>query len=149
MLALQLGTLGFAVTGIDPRPYAHEHPALEARAGTLEALSDPAERFDAAVALSGLATAGADADDPWAADAAALAHLRTLLAPGGLAVLALPAGEGVGGGRAHYDAERLDAMLDGWDVRERVYLREQDAGTWVRADAPAGRGLALVAAAAG
>jgi hypothetical protein len=146
-VGLLLGTLGFAVTGLDARPYAHEHPRLHPLAATLDTFPTDHEPYAAAVCLSGL-PGGVDGEDPWADEAASLTQLRGLLAPGGVAVLALAAGEGVGGGRAHYDEARLDALLEGWRVEERLYVREQLAGTWVRVDAPDGRCVALVAATA-
>lgn len=134
-LGLLLATLGFSVSGLDERPYDHEHPGLHQLSMTLEALLTDHEPYAAAVCLSGL-HGSAGAEDPWAEDAASLARLGTLLSGGGLAVLAL----------ADYDEARLDSLLEGWRVDERLYVREQLAGTWVRVDAPEGRCVALVSA---
>jgi 2-polyprenyl-3-methyl-5-hydroxy-6-metoxy-1,4-benzoquinol methylase len=143
-LAMELATLGFEVVGIDRRDYLHEHPGLTSANARLADLDADTEPFGAAVCLHGLG--GADADDPWAADADLLRRLRALLTENGIVVLSLPAGTGVSGGHAHYDERRLAALLDGWDVRHQLYLREQLPGTWRRAESPAGRSVVLVAA---
>ena len=143
-LGSELATLGFDVLGVDTRPYLHEHPGLATVAAGLDALEPEDDAFAGALCLGGLGEA--DATDPWAADAAQLAHLRTLLADGAVVVLALALGSGVSAARAQYDERRLDDLLAGWEVLERLSLREQLPGTWVRTDAPQGRSIALIAA---
>ena len=146
-LGVELATLGFEVLGLDLRDYLHEHPGLTSTNARLADLDADTEPFAAAVCLHGLG--GADGDDPWAADAELLRRLRGLVTDDGVVVLSLPAGSGVAGGHAHYDERRLAALLDGWTVREQLYLREQLPGTWRRTESPEGRSIALVAASPG
>jgi hypothetical protein len=115
-LGAELATLGYEVLGVDPRPYRHEHPALEPLPTTLEDLGPRDEVYDAAVALDGVSEEG-------------LGALLGLLRPRGLLVAAL-----------------TGAQLDGWEVVERIHVREHLAGTWVRTDEPLGRAVTLVAA---
>ena len=145
---LALATLGFEVEAVGRPAQGQEHPNLNALDVDFQQLG-PDDPFAAICCLSGLPSVGDDAGDPWEADAASLAHLRTLLSDGGVMVLALPMGAAVERGRALYDKPRLEALLDGWQLDERNYMREALPGTWMRTAAPEDSAVALVRASVG
>ena len=152
-VGLSLATLGHRVTIVDPRPHPLRHPNLEHAACTLDELPDPAQPYDAAVALSavehfGLEHYGLSAVDA-RLDLMALARLRELVAPGGVLVLTAPFGEQatVDDFQRVYDEEGLSELLRGWDVRRSLRAGRIDRLTW-QLDAPSRErhGVALVSA---
>lgn len=152
-VGLSLATLGHEVTIVDPRPHPLAHPNLAHAACRLDELPVPAQRFDAAVALSavehfGLEHYGLDWSDA-RADLAALARLRDLVAPGGLLVLTVPFGEqaSVDDFQRVYDETGLAELLRGWDVRTSLRCGRTDRLTWELGRPSRERhGVALVAA---
>jgi hypothetical protein len=143
-LARALAALGFRVTGADPRPYAHAHPNLETVASPAGLAAD--EPFAAACCLGALDAGAADAADPWAAERAALTQIGELVAAAAPVVLALPLGERVQNGRAHYDEARLGALLEDWQVSDRVHAAQPWPGEWAATEGPEGAALVLVTA---
>lgn len=127
-LGAQLATLGYRVLGADPRPYAHEHPQLETFPGGPAELRAAGRSFDAAMALDG---AGPET----------LAALGELLEPGGLVVAALATGD-----EAPDEPDPVDALFEGWQVHERLHLREHLPGLWVPVPDLPQRGIVLAAA---
>lgn len=157
-VALSLATLGHRVDVVDPRGYPLAHPNLTVHACRLDEFDGAAvgsgPGWDAAVALScvehfGLEHYGLNATDR-RDDLAALARMRELLRPGGRLVLTVPYGPAaaVDGFERVYDAEGLDELLDGWDVRERLVVERTGRTEWSpRPDGVvAGRAVAMVVA---
>ncbi|HEV2775809.1 MAG TPA: class I SAM-dependent methyltransferase [Solirubrobacteraceae bacterium] len=152
-VGLSLATLGHRVTVVDPRAHPLRHPNLEHAACRLDELPDPAQPFDAAVALSavehfGLEHYGLTAADE-RLDLAALARMRELVAPGGLLVLTVPFHEqaGVDDFQRVYDEAGLSELLRGWDVQRSLRAGRIDRLTWqLAAPSRERHGVALVSA---
>ncbi len=155
-VGLSLATLGHRVTVVDPRVHPLSHPNLTHARCRLDELPPPAQRFDAAVALSavehfGLEHYGLDAVDE-RLDLAALARLGELVAPAGLLVLTVPFGAhaSVDGFQRVYDEAGLRELLAGWDVRTSLRVGRTDRLTWELGKPSRERhGVALVAATLG
>ena len=135
-VGLSLATLGHRVTVVDPRAHPLRHPDLEHAVCTLDELPDPAQPFDAVVALSavehfGLEHYGLSAVDE-RLDLAALTRLRELVQPGGLLVLTVPFAERAGVDRFQrvYDEAGLGDLLRGWDVERSLRAGRIDRLTW-------------------
>ena len=135
-IGLSLATLGHRVTLVDPRPHPLRHPNLKHAICKLEELPDPAQPFDAAVALSavehfGLEHYGLSAVDE-RLDLAALTRLRELVQPGGLLVLTVPFAEeaSLDTFQRVYDEAGLGELLRGWDVQRSLRAGRIDRLTW-------------------
>lgn len=136
-VGLSLATLGHRVTVVDPRPHPLAHPGLVHAPCRLDELTAPAERFDAAVALSavehfGLEHYGGEAPRDARADRAALERLRELVAPDGLLVLTVPfaARASIDGFQRVYDEAGLAELLAGWEVRTSLRVGRTGRLTW-------------------
>jgi SAM-dependent methyltransferase len=152
-VALSLATLGHEVHVVDPRGCGLTHPALHVHPVRLDELP-PGPPFDAAIALSaiehfGIGSYGQDAAARL--DLAALADIRSRLAPGGRLILTVPCGRdgSVDDFQRVYSPAELSAMLEGWELHDLTFVWQRDRFTWERAggDAPpAERGVALITA---
>lgn len=152
-VGLSLATLGYRVTVVDPRTHPLRHPNLEHAACTIDELPEPAEQFQAAVALSAVEHFGLEHYGLTAVDArldlAALARLRKLVAPGGLLVLTVPFGEQatVDDFQRVYDEAGLSELLQGWEVQRSLRAGRIDRVTWqLGARSCERHGVALVSA---
>lgn len=136
-VALSLASLGHRVTALDPRPYPLEHANLEVHIGPLETYQTD-DTFDAAVLLSSIEHFGLGAynlPEDAEADIKALARLRELLKPGGTLVLTTPYGDAPTTKlQRTYSPDQLDALLAGWEVRERSYLTRVTSTEWRRVE---------------
>jgi 2-polyprenyl-3-methyl-5-hydroxy-6-metoxy-1,4-benzoquinol methylase len=136
-VALSLASLGYAVTAIDPRPYALSHPRLRVVVGSIEEW-DPGERFAAVLCISTLEHIGTgeyvqrvDAN----ADADALRRLHALTELGGLLILTTPYGDAQDAeGARVYDRTRLETLLADWTIQDFTIIAREDATTWLPAD---------------
>jgi hypothetical protein len=149
-LALSLAVLGYRVTALDPRGYPFAHPSLEAVTGEL-ANWHPGEPLDGAIAIStvehiGLGFYGEPRHED--GDLAALGHLRELVRPRGLLVLTVPFGAraAVSEFERTYDTARLERLLAGWEVLERLFLERSGELEWRASEQPPDDGVAMVAA---
>ena len=130
-VSLSLASLGFRVTAIDPRPYPFSHPHLETVVDAIEDW-DYDGAFAALVCLSTVEHIGLDRPSPLErADVAAMRRMRELTEPGGLLVLTVPFGQPrIDGNARRYDDAGLEELLEGWDVRDRTIVRQDDPTTW-------------------
>jgi hypothetical protein len=143
-LALSLAALGFRVVALDPRGYPLEHANLRAIESPLESW-DTDERFDAATCVSTIEHLGqgeyGQSRRASGAETRAFERLRELLDPGGLLVLTAPLG---GSG---YERERLDELLEGWQVEDFAVAEQRGPTEWAPAEGePTGNAVALVTA---
>jgi 2-polyprenyl-3-methyl-5-hydroxy-6-metoxy-1,4-benzoquinol methylase len=148
-LAFSLACLGYEVTAVDPRGYPFEHPRLRVVEGAVEDV-DIADGFDAVVCLStiehiGLAAYGQGSAER--ADLAAMTRLRELTKPGSVLILTTPFGRAeTSESERRYDREGIDALLEGWDVRDLAFARRLgDSGQWTVEAEPADDGEPRVA----
>ncbi len=152
LLALQLASLGYRVTGIDLRKYPFEHDNLEVVVGMIEEWGGPAEPFDGIICLSsiehfGLGAYGEDVGDPLA-DKKAMALLKTWIKPDGTLILSVPFGAATDTPTMRvYNTQRLDDLLEGWVTKERRYARRTSPIKWEITSRPpteAGPGAGVV-----
>lgn len=135
LLALQLASSGFQVTGIDLRKYPLAHRNLEIVVGMVEEWSGPSEPFDAIVCLSsiehfGLGAYGEDAGDALA-DQKAMTLLRGWTKPAGVLILTVPFGAATDTPTMRvYDTQRLEELLKGWAVKDIRYGQRTSPTTW-------------------
>ena len=146
-IGLAMAMLGFDVETVGTRPDVRGHPNLHTLQVEFHQLS-PEFPFAAVCCPAGLPSDAAENADRWEADASALARIRTLLDEDGVVVLALPMRPAEGGDGTPHEKQRLDALLEGWRVVERLYVREVIPGTWMRTGEGEDGGLALVCASA-
>jgi SAM-dependent methyltransferase len=125
---LELASVGYHVTGVDPNPPPLEHPALTLLRARTTPLPLPAGSFDAVVCLA----AAADS-----ADREAVAEAGRVLRAGGRLLLSLPCGRpSTDPGPRIHDRAGLDALLDPLRGVE-VLFGVRHGQTWsVAADAP-------------
>ena len=134
MLGLELASMGYQTTVLEPRGYPHEHPNLSvAEVGAQD--FETAEPFDAVVLLSTIEHLGIGAyhlEEHDELDMVAMRALWDVAAPGGLLVLTTPFGKATTTPLERiYDFERLSRLLTGWAVDEIRLIRRVDATTWV------------------
>lgn len=136
-LSLTLASLGYDVTALDPRGYPFIHPNLTVLRRRLDELV-PGDQppYDAIVSLSAIEHFGlASYDGDIAvkgADREAVERCGELLTPEGRFVITAPYGRVETNALERvYDAERFDALLDGWRVRDRMVLHQVDEVTWI------------------
>jgi hypothetical protein len=118
-VALGLATLGYDVTAADPRGYAFSHERV--RTLSIPAQEVPAdEPYDAVVLLSTIEHVGIGHYDDGVgsdADLAVMEHMRAVTTAGARLVLTTPFGEADQDDvQRIYDVERLNRLLDGWDL---------------------------------
>jgi SAM-dependent methyltransferase len=148
-VALSLAFLGYQVTALDPRPYPLTHPRLTSVAASVEDWEHDGT-FDAVVCLSTIEHIGIGAyglaGGSGRTDLAAMRRLLELTKPGGLLLLTTRFGQaGQDDLQRTYDRAGLDELLEGWDVRDRTFLRREDDATWVLAEGVEEPGEELVA----
>jgi 2-polyprenyl-3-methyl-5-hydroxy-6-metoxy-1,4-benzoquinol methylase len=134
-LSLSLATLGYRVTAIDPRPNPLSHPNLRVVVSKIEEW-DEGGPFQAIVCLSTIEHIGVGAYDQdgidTRADLQAMRRIHELAAPGALLILSTPYGRSRADEFSRtYDRRGLQELLDGWEIRERVFLSRLDETTWV------------------
>jgi hypothetical protein len=134
-VALHLASLGHRVTALDPRPYPFAHPNLTVATTGIEAFR-PDTRFDAAILLSTIEHLGVGSYGLTGAerlDLAAMAHVRGLLAAGGVLVLTTPFGRArVDELERTYDVAGIRELLTGYRiVGEPEVAVRVDRTTWV------------------
>jgi SAM-dependent methyltransferase len=133
-LAFSLASLGFQTTALDLRAYPLSHPQLEVVVGRIEEWEAEPASFDAIVCLStiehvGLSAYGSGVGE--SADLAAMRRMHELVVPGGILVLTVPVGRAATSKNERtYDRERLDTLLEGWDVEDLTVVRQEDPTTW-------------------
>lgn len=134
-ISLSLASLGYQVTALDPREYPLSHPNLNGLAARLQDW-EPEGSFDALLLISTLEHVGlgfyGEEGDVEDADREALERLGSWLAPGGRLVLTVPYATTARTTDKEriYDAARLDALLEGWVVDERIAVSQTGARTW-------------------
>jgi hypothetical protein len=154
---LSAAALGYAVTAVDLRPLPYSHPNLDSAAGRFEDWVPPKEPFDAAFLISTIEHVGVGAYGEAAygqgapgrgADREMLERIRDLLVPAGLVVLTTPYGleDRTDELERTYDAESLQALIDGWNVLERRVVVAADDLTWLPTEKPrqGQRGVAML-----
>lgn len=134
-LAISLASLGYQVTAIAPRPYPFRHPRLNAVTSPIEHWSPEDCSLDAVFCISTIEHIGVGAyDQPEAepdADRRMMGLFRKWLRPGGTLVLAVPYGRSsVSAFQRTYDAADLEALLQGWDVRDRRICARTSELVW-------------------
>ena len=140
-VGLALASSGYRVTLVDPRGSPFTHPNLDVCACRLEDLpgGDP---YDGALALSAIEhfglghylPAGTDPETE-RADLAAMALLAERTRSGGLLVLTVPYGPpSTDDFQRVYDADGLEELLAGWNVRRRRFAHTLDRLTWLTTD---------------
>ncbi len=157
---LSAASLGFRVTAVDPRGLPYTHPNLHTFDGRFEDFEAPQERFDGVFLISTIEHVGlpaygvtphGDVVPGQGADRELLQRLRAeLLAPNGIVVITTPFGKpGANDFERTYDADALDALLDGWTTLSRQIVGRRDETTWAPVDdreAASGAGVALIVA---
>jgi 2-polyprenyl-3-methyl-5-hydroxy-6-metoxy-1,4-benzoquinol methylase len=132
-VALSLATLGYDVTAVDPRPYPLSHPKLTTFQGPVADYTDD-QPFDAIVFLSSIEHFGVGAYDLHSeedADLAAMSKARELSRPGTRLVLTTPFGNAPTTSLERtYGPERLELLMQGWEVDEQSYLSRVSATEW-------------------
>lgn len=148
-VALSLASLGYRVTALDLSAYPFTHPNLEARQIPLEQTTGEAGEYDAALLISTVEHVGLGwyGEQPGAFDDhRAMRRVAELVRPGGVVVITVPYGTAEDTEvQRIYDRPRLDALLDGLEVIERVIVEERDA-TWTVVEDSAAHAVALVSA---
>lgn len=148
-VSLSLASLGYRVTALDLTAYPFTHPGLEAVRSPLEQWDAEPGSFDAALVISTVEHVGLGwYGEPAGAydDLRAMARIRELVRPGGVAVLTVPYGTAtVTDVQRVYDRAGLDDLLQGFDVTERLIVEEQD-GRWIGVEESTEHAVALVAA---
>lgn len=132
-VSVSLATLGYNVTAVDPRPYPLSHSRLTIFQGAIGEFStdDP---FDAVILLSSIEHFGLGAYElptDENADIRALAHIHSMVKPGGRLILTTPYGIAPTTELERtYSAEQLSALLVGWEIEEIGYLSRVSATEW-------------------
>jgi hypothetical protein len=143
-VSLSLATLGLDVVAADLRPYPLPHPRLQVLVGPIEQWDGPSQPFDAIVCLSALEHVGLGAYDEARTegdlDRRIAERFRSWLRPGGELVLTAPYGRWeVTDTQRVYDADHLDALLQGWRLLDRAICVQTSDDRWERVDGePAG-----------
>lgn len=118
-VSLSLASLGFDVTALDPRPYPFAHPRLTVATVPVERFQD-SSGFDAVILLSTIEHLGVGAyglDEDTRLDLQAMAHLRSLMRPGGRVVLTTPFGvRSMNELERTYDTAGVHQLLDGYSI---------------------------------
>lgn len=133
-LGLQLASMGYRTTVMEPRGYPFEHPNLEVTTEPIETFTAD-EPFDAVILLStiehfGIGHYGDHVDDD--ADLAAMDRIRDLVGGTGLVILTTPYGPfEVTPVERIYDRSHLQRLLAGWDVLTTHIASRRDERTWV------------------
>jgi Methyltransferase domain len=138
-VSLSLATLGYDVTLVDPRPNPLVHERLRTVVRRVEDW-EHTEPFDAVVCLSTIEHIGTGAyeqEENERADFEAMERIRELTRPGGVLVLTTAVGKGAAdpdGFSRVYDRERLDELLQGWEIDDLTLVQRQDETTWKTLD---------------
>jgi SAM-dependent methyltransferase len=132
LLAVQLASLGYQVTALDPRGYPLTHPNLDVQPMPLEDWH-PEGRLPAIVCLSTLEHLGLGAYHEAASerlDARAMQLFRDWLDPAGILVLTTPVGAPVVDElQRTYSEEQLLSLFEGWSV-DHISYAEPVADGW-------------------
>jgi Caenorhabditis protein of unknown function, DUF268 len=161
-VAFSLASLGCVVTALDPRGYPLAHPGVRVVEATLAGWErgEGEPSFDAVVFLSSVEHFGlgayAGSGSAAGADREAVVLARGLVREGGLLVLTVPFGvAAVDGLQRTYGLDELQALVEGWDVREMVFVEQVGLVEWRRLASvpevvdPDRRYVAMVSATAG
>jgi 2-polyprenyl-3-methyl-5-hydroxy-6-metoxy-1,4-benzoquinol methylase len=147
-VSLSLASMGYDVTAIDLTGYPLRHPNLTAVTAPLEHWDVEEGSFDGAVVLSTIEHVGLGWYGEPAGrfdDRGAMVKLGKLVKPGGTIVLTTPYGtSGVDDMQRRYDQATLAALLEGFEVVERIIAIQQDPVTWVPVDETTEDAVALV-----
>ena len=131
-LPIQLASLGYAVHGLDVRPYAFSHPNFTFHRADLFQWSPP-EPFDIILLISTIEHFGIGGyGDLQMADAdlRAMTQILQWLRPGGQLLVSLPFGvASITPKHRIYDAERLGSLFAGLEWVEQAYF-QRIAGAW-------------------
>lgn len=148
-VALSLASLGYRVTALDLSAYPFTHPNLEARQTALEQTTGEVGAYDAALLISTVEHVGLGwyGEQPGAYDDhRAMRRIVELVRPGGTVVVTVPYGTAEDTEvQRIYDRARLDALLEGLEVVERIIVEERDA-TWTVVEDSGAHAVALVSA---
>ena len=161
-VAFSLASLGCVVTALDPRGYPLAHPGVRVVEATLAGWERGAGEalFDAVVFLSSVEHFGlgayAGSGSAAGADREAVVLARGLVRDGGALVLTVPFGvAAVDGLQRTYGLDELERLVEGWDVREMVFVEQVGLVEWRRLASvpevvdPGRRYVAMVTATAG
>lgn len=158
-LSLSLASLGLQVIAADLRPYPLSHPRLEVLVGPIEQWEGPGQPLDAVFCISAIEHVGLGAYDESPTegplDRAIVERFAAWLRPGGQLALTVPYGcWHVDELQRVYDTAHLDALLEGWEIRQRAICVQTAPNRWERVDGEphpsvwegGARGVALVLA---
>jgi SAM-dependent methyltransferase len=131
-LPYHLASMGYDVHGLDPRSYPLTHPNLRVHSADLFDW-EPGRTFDVVLLISTLEHFGLGRYgdiEMVDADFRAAQKITDWIAPGGQLIGSVPFGVGAVTSRHRiYDAERLSAVLSGYERVEEKYYRRID-GDW-------------------
>lgn len=144
----QLKDLGFAVTALDINPPdLPDATGITVAVGDIRGTSFPAESFDVVTCVStlehiGVAQRYGQTEAEPGGDARAMAELRRLLRPGGVAVVTVPCGaRDVLPVNKCYDETRLGLLFAGFEVTVAEFRLPDARGVWRAATAQEAGGL--------
>jgi 2-polyprenyl-3-methyl-5-hydroxy-6-metoxy-1,4-benzoquinol methylase len=135
LLAIELASNGFQVTGIDIRPYPLLHPNFEFLICDICKSNLPSSQYDIAIALSTIEHVGLGwYSDPRGDtyDFMAIEEIYRLLKPGGQLLMTVPFGQSART-PVHriYNSESLRHLLRNFTVEKAEYGIKTDGRTWV------------------
>lgn len=135
LLAIELASNGFQVTGIDIRPYPLLHPNFEFLICDICKSNLPSSQYDIAIALSTIEHVGLGwYSDPRGDtyDFMAIEEIYRLLKPGGQLLMTVPFGQSART-PVHriYNSESLRHLLRNFTVVKAEYGIKTDGRTWV------------------
>jgi hypothetical protein len=134
-LALSLASLGIETIALDRRRYPLAHPHLTAVMSKIEDWGGPPRPLDAAFCVStvehiGLGHYGEDTA-PADQDRLTMSRLLEWTADEGVLVFTAPYGRfHVDNFQRTYDADHLDALLEGWKVIDKLVYVQTSPSTW-------------------
>lgn len=138
-VGLELASLGYRTTVLEPRGYPFRHPNLTVAPVYAEEYEPPGGPVDACVLLSTIEHLGVGAyshEQDADLDLSVMRRLWDLVVPGGLLVLSTPFGRAARDElQRTYDLDRLRRLLTGWTPTAVELVRREDATTWVMDDA--------------
>jgi 2-polyprenyl-3-methyl-5-hydroxy-6-metoxy-1,4-benzoquinol methylase len=138
VLALEMASMGFKVTALDPRPYPFRHPNLTVIESTTADWRGPDEPVNLITCISavehfglgsyGLSESGLDADRR------AMTTFAGWLAPQGRLVLTVPFGvASVDSHQRVYDSKSLEQLVEDYSELSRAVYRRGSSGVWMPA----------------
>jgi hypothetical protein len=138
-VSLSLASLGLDVLAADLRPYPLSHPRIRSLTGPIEQWEGPERPLDAVFCISALEHVGLGAYEEVPTegdlDREIAERFKSWLRPGGELVFTAPYGRWeVSELQRVYDAEHLDALLEGWRVTARAVCVQTAPDRWERVE---------------